>query len=219
MLETNADVLVFPAKRYYEDKDEYTYLLNIEVDRERIVDENVNDAITYMLEHNIYKAAAWNKVVKKDIINKYNMRFKEGYLSEDMDWCGDLLLYSKRFDFYGNPFYAYRQQRAGSITGKKSDKLIQDKLYMCEKGINQAENLGEIEKKKLLLSYYAYEYSVLLGVASNVRDKQLRQRIRSMKKLLDYDTSNKVKQVNKLKRLIGFDLTSKCLQLFVRLKH
>lgn len=27
------------------------------------------------------------------------MRFKDGYLSEDMDWCGDLLLYAQRFDF------------------------------------------------------------------------------------------------------------------------
>ena len=41
------------------------------------------------------------------------------YLSEDMDWCGDLLLYSNRFDFYENPLYVYRQQRSGSITAVK----------------------------------------------------------------------------------------------------
>ena len=93
------------------------------MDRTKIIDKDVNASIRYMIENNIYRAAAWNKVVKKSIIDSYSMRFKDGYLSEDMDWCGDLLLYAQRFDFYDNPFYAYRQQRNGSITAGKAEKL------------------------------------------------------------------------------------------------
>lgn len=75
-----------------------------EEDRTKIIDKDVNASIRYMIENNIYRAAAWNKVVKKSIIDSYSMRFKDGYLSEDMDWCGDLLLYAQRFDFYDNSF-------------------------------------------------------------------------------------------------------------------
>lgn len=218
LAETEADVLVFPAKRYYENEDKYTYIITSDVDRTRIIDKDVNASIRYMIENNIYRAAAWNKVVKKSIIDSYSMRFKNGYLSEDMDWCGDLLLYAQRFDFYDNPFYAYRQQRNGSITAGKAEKLISDKLYMCEKGYGQVLKLQDKEKATLLASYYAYEYSVLLGVSSGVRDKVLLSRIKNLQNLLDYDISRKVRKVKKLKKIIGYSLTRIALCFFVKIK-
>ena len=218
LAETDADVLIFPAKRYYENEDKYTYIINCDVDRKRITDISVNNAIRYMIENNIYRAAAWNKVVKKSVIDSHLMRFKNGYLSEDMDWCGDLLLYAKRFDFYGNPLYAYRQQRNGSITAGKAEKLISDKLYMCEKGYKQAIKLSNTYKGELLASYYAYEYSVLLGVSSEVKNKKLLDQVKTLQVLLEYDISNKVKKVKKLKGLIGYSLTRRALCVFVKIK-
>ena len=218
LIETDADVLVFPAKRYYENEDKYTYIITSDVYRSKIIDKDVNASIRYMIENNIYRAAAWNKVVKKSIIDSHTMRFKNGYLSEDMDWCGDLLLYAQRFDFYGNPFYAYRQQRNGSITTGKTEKLISDKLYMCEKGYRQALKLQNKEKTELLASYYAYEYTVLLGVSSGVRNRALVGRIRNLQPLLDYDISRKVKKVKILKKIIGYSLTRKALCFFVKVK-
>lgn len=218
LTETDADVLVFPAKRYYESEDKYTYIITSDVDRTKIIDKDVNASIRYMIENNIYRAAAWNKVVKKSIIDNHTMRFKKGYLSEDMDWCGDLLLYAQRFDFYGNPFYAYRQQRNGSITTGKAEKLISDKLYMCEKGYGQAIKLQNKEKTELLASYYAYEYSVLLGVSSGIKNKELLSRVKNLQNLLDYDISRKVRKVNVLKKLIGYSLTKRALCFFVKIK-
>lgn len=218
LTETDADVLVFTAKRYYESEDKYTYIITSDVDRTKIIDKDVNASIRYMIENNIYRAAAWNKVVKKSIIDSYSMRFKDGYLSEDMDWCGDLLLYAQRFDFYDNPFYAYRQQRNGSITAGKAEKLISDKLYMCEKGYRQALKLEDKEKTELLASYYAYEYSVLLGVSSGVKNKELLSKVKNLQILLNYDISRKVKKVKKLKKYIGYSLTRRALCFFVKIK-
>lgn len=215
---THADLLVFPAKRYYEETNRYTYVLNIEADRNRIIDLDVNRSARYMLENNIYRAAAWNKVIRRSIIEAHHMRFLEGYLSEDMDWCGDLLLYSNRFDFYEKPLYVYRQQRAGSITAGKTEKLVSDKLFMCRKGLEQANQLKDPEKKELLLSYYAYEYSVLLGVSAGIRNRKLLKEMRSLQVLLDHDICNKVKKVRKLRNMIGYALTRKALCFFVKVK-
>ena len=218
LMETNADVLVFPAKRYYENEDKYTNIITFDVDRNQVIDKNVNTAIGYMIENNIYRAAAWNKVVKKTIIDNYSMRFKIGYLSEDMDWCGNLLLYAQRFDFYEKPLYVYRQQRSGSITTGKAEKLIEDKFYMCEKGYKQALQFPDSSRGKLLAAYYAYEYAVLLGVSSGVKNKKLLNRIRGLQILLEYDISKKIKLVNKLKKIIGYSLTRKVLCIFVKTK-
>ncbi len=217
--ETKADLLVFPAKRYYEDENKVTYILNSKVERSHVTESDVNRAISYMLENNIYRAAAWNKVIRKSVVDAHGMRFKEGYLSEDMDWCGDLLIYCTRFDFYEEPLYCYRQQRVGSITARKTERLIADKIYMCQKGHKQALSLRDEEKGRLLNSYYAYEYSVALGVSSGVRDKQILNELKQLQVLLDYDLCNKVKQVNRVKKFFGYTLTRKILCIFVKMKR
>lgn len=219
LAETNADLLVFPAKRFYEDKNRFTYILNIKADRARIIDTNVNRAIEYMLENNIYRAAAWNKVIRKSIIDEHKMRFKEGYLSEDMDWCGDLLIYCNRFDFYEEPLYVYRQQRSGSITAGKNEKLVADKIYMCKRGLGQTKSLDDKVKGQLLASYYAYEYAVALGISSGVKDKAILSGMKELQTLLEYDLCNKVKAVNRLNRRIGYEQTRRVLCLFVKVKR
>lgn len=219
LVESEADVLVFPAKRFYEEKNQFTYIINVDIDRTKIISENTDDAIKYMIENNFYRAAAWNKVIKKSIIDAHNMLFLDGYLSEDMDWCGDLLLYAKRFDFYENPMYVYRQQRVGSITKNKSEKLVSDKLFMCKKGYEQAQKLEDKQKAELLASYYAYEYSVLLGVSGDVKNKALLAEIKKLSPLLEYDICSKVKKVNMMKKLIGYELTRRMLSFFVRIKR
>lgn len=215
--ETDADLLVFPVKRFYEEENRYTYTLNVETDRNQIVSRDVNNAIKYMLENNIYRASACNKVVRKSIIELHQLRFKVGYLSEDMDWCGDLLLYCRKFDFYENPFYCYLQQRAGSITTGKTEKLVADKLYMIEKGYEQAKKLTKGEKT-LLASYYAYEYSVALGVSAGVKSKKILSQLKNLSSILDFDINNKVKKVKKLRSVLGYRIMRIALCVFVRIK-
>lgn len=218
LAQTDADLLVFPAKRFYEEEKRFTYILNLNVDRSKVIDTNVKQAIRYLLENNIYRAAAWNKVVKKAVIDAHRMRFKEGYLSEDMDWCGNLLLYCHRFDFYANPLYVYRQQRRGSITSGKTEKLVADKIYMCNKGYEQAMTLRDPAAKELLASYYAYEYAVMLGVSAGIRDKNILQQMKKLQVLLQYDISKKVKKVNRMKKIVGYPLTRLALCFFVKIK-
>lgn len=89
---------------------------------------------------------------------------------------------------------------------------------MCEKGYRQALKLQDRDKTALLASYYAYEYSVLLGVSSGVKNRELLGRVRNLQSLLDYDISRKVQKVKWLKKLIGYSLTRRALCFFVKIK-
>ncbi len=217
--ESDADMLIFPAKRYYENDGSETQILSVDLDRKQITDPDLNKAIYYMLKYNIFRAAPWGKVTKKDVIDRNRMRFKEGYLSEDMDWCGDLLMNCRSFDSYEVPVYAYRQQRSGSTTVSKNEKVLTDKLYFCKKGYEQAMAIEDRTRRELLASYYAYEYSVGIGISSGVKDKKLLKQMKDLQVLLKYDICDKVKQVNKLKKFIGYGLTRKALCLFVKIKR
>lgn len=218
LTETNADVLIFLAQRYYEETGNTTDILNSKSNRNNVIDCDKYSAISYMIQNNIYKAAAWNKVVKKTLIDNHNMRFKEGRLSEDMDWCGDLLVYSQSFDLYNKAFYQYRQQRVGSITRANNKKLIEDKLYMCEKGLSQSNAIKDINLSTLVASYYAYEYTVLLGVSSAIKETELIERMKKLKGIIQYDISRKVRKVKALMDFFGFNMTRRILCLYVRVK-
>ena len=75
-----------------------------------------------------------------------------------------------------------------------------------------------LEKTELRASYYAYEYSVLLGVSSGVKNKELLSKVKNLQILLNYDISRKVKKVKKLKKYIGYSLTRRALCFFVKIK-
>ena len=171
-----------------------------------------------MIKENIYKADS-SKIVKREVIESRNMRFREGFLSEDMDWCGKLLLYARSFAYVDQNFYIYRQQRPGAITYTNSDKLVQDKITLCREGLNTAKEMSDIKMGFLLGSFYAYEYAVCLGISRNIKEKSILDEMKRLSVLLKYDKSDKVRKVNLLKRFIGYTFTRWVLCAFVKLKN
>lgn len=214
----DVDTLIFPMRRYYEDTNTYTNIVSRTVDQKIIGSNDYTVVESYLIKNNIFRASACNKIVKHSLIDRHNLRFLNGYLSEDLDWCGYLLLYSNSFFYYDNPIYSYRQQRAGSITANsKSEKLLRDKLFMCEKGFNEAKELKD-SKQYLVASYYAYEYAVLIGISSGC-SKSLKNDIKNLQEILNYDLCKKVKLVKRVTSILGFDLTRNILCAFVKYKR
>lgn len=212
------DVILFPIKRYYDELDRITLTINMTVDIDKTKTYRKQEVKRYLVENNLYRASACNKIIKKQLIDEYCLRFREGYLSEDVDWCGDILQYANTFDYFDKPFYCYRQQRTNSITSQKTEKLVIDKIYMCERGYQQVLNIKDGEEKSLLGSYYAYEYSVAIGISGKVKNRDVLQRIKKLQPLLEYDICRKVKKVNILMKILGFELTRKALCFFVKVK-
>lgn len=216
--DTNADIIMYGITKYFEEDDRFeSDTTNVDVSL--INSKQKTDVLKYLIENNIYKADACTKITKRDIILSHRMKFKDGYYSEDMDWCGDLLIYAKTFAYYNSHFYVYRLQRKGAITNTNSNKLVEDKLYMCAKGFTQLSGINDAYLKECLGSYYAYEYAVCLGISYNVSSKDLLKKIKDNSGLLEYDISKKVKKVNKVRSLFGFNLTRFLLGVFVRLKN
>lgn len=213
----DADVVVFPMIKYYADTGEYIPTVKVRVDEDKLNKLTDENRLMFMIANNIFRASACNKVLKKSLIDDLHLRFMEGYLSEDLDWCGNILIQSKRIVSFNTPIYGYRQKREESITNSTSNKLIEDKLYMCQCGCEIAKTAGK-DKERVLLSYYAYEYSVLIGISSGANDELVKE-IKEMQYLLKYDICKKVKAVKVLRNLFGFEMTRKMLCCFVKNKR
>ena len=95
--ESKADFISFGLKKYYENEDfiqDTKYIF----DRNLVDINNKKKTLDYLISNNLYISSAWSKIVKRDIIMSNNLFFKEGILSEDIDWSARLLIYADKID-------------------------------------------------------------------------------------------------------------------------
>lgn len=199
----NEDLIVINSYKYYDENSNAEPRFRLD---KSFYDKNDNEKILYLIKNNIYKACAWDKIIKTSILIDNNIKFPIGMLSEDMIWAGELLEKVSTVTVYEKPVYAYRQ-RNNSISKKVGEKHLKDILQQITTGTKTAN--------EIVLNYYAYEYSVLLGFSFKTKDKEILQQIKDLKWLLKYDVSDKVKLVKYMSMLTGLKLTRLFLYIYI----
>ncbi len=206
------DVIVFPMIKKEENREIVISKMHLE-DYDN--NKNFEKRLECLVKHNVFRASACNKFVRKEFFDNYELVFREGYLNEDIDYCGKILEHLASISYYDNPFYIYRQERNGSITNDRNYKLVSDRTFMCDLGLKQLADITDEFRKNIVGSYYAYEYSVLLGVSYKFSKGELADEIKNLKVLLKFDLCKKVKKVNTMMNCLGYKLTKKILGYYV----
>ena len=83
----------------------------------------------------VYKfdlSPAWALVAAREYLLKNNLFFKKGIFHEDAHWCPRVLFSTNRIAINHSPFYAYRENRKGSITASLSPKNVFDMLSIMD---------------------------------------------------------------------------------------
>ena len=109
--------------------------------------------------------SACNKAVKRELFLKYNLQFREGIKSEDVDWVARLLIFTSSVGLYNKTVLIYRQ-RSGSITHSytaKSLKHVLNNFYYIE-------SLGE---KKIINNYLSIAFTNLLILISSINKSNI----------------------------------------------
>lgn len=73
--------------------------------------------------------SSWNRLIKKDFLEKECILFHEGIIHEDVPYCYLLTLKCRFVGFVKKNTYLYRQQREGSIlNSSKEERSLQSRL-------------------------------------------------------------------------------------------
>lgn len=211
--EKSTDVILFSYKKYYEESGIYSK--SIIGGFPKLTDQR------NFIRENIYKALGCNKVVKRELIDKYTMRFPVGRLGEDLEWCADLLAYAKSMVLCKSDLLAYRQ-RMGSITNNKDRQAhmrhMGDTLFLIQESVDKYKlSIDTNNENNLIGHYLAYEYSWLLGEVFNSW-KEYSTVIKKLSFLLNYNLNYKVAKVKRLECVFGIWGTSLILNLFIKFK-
>lgn len=212
----NCDIVLFQAKLLYPDG-------SMIQDNGHFIDEfnsmEPMESLEYLSKNGLLIGSACSKVIRRAFLTEHNLFFKVGIKSEDIDWiirvadCLPKYLYTDQY------FYIYRKGRSESITANVDLAYLKQFADMLDGFANKYKYTND-ETRRCLLSLVAYEFSILMAKTYNLSDKkernQLTDRLRSMKKILTYDMHPKVKKINFVNKIMGFDLLMLMLGLYLK---
>ncbi len=96
--------------------------------------------------------SSWNKIFKREILDKYDIRYPVGLKYEDAYFFAVYMLWAKKICFVPDKLYNYRR-RAGSImnqTFKKNSNLSIDHLYIAIQIYEYLKKFNLVDKKQWL---------------------------------------------------------------------
>lgn len=210
----DADVTIFGFKKFYQESGESEIVhMNIpESDCKQLL------PIERLLRDNVFVTSACNKIVKSSFFKSPSpIRFVKGQLSEDIEYCSQILLSARKFAVVPKNFYVYRQGRKGSISNNIGKKNIDDIAEVIEKYVKRAQ---EIDDGEPLLNYLSLQFVLLMTVTTLLPYKEAKSMLQRMKALwwiTKYDWCPYVRKVRKV-RWTGFEVTRQLLGIYKKIK-
>lgn len=191
--EFQSDVCIFGKKKFFQNKNMYSTYQKPVFDEEALSDEQI---VKLLMKKNYFVACAWDKVIKRTVIENNNMRFTIGQMSEDIEWCIKLLLSTKSIQLIPECFYIYRQENINSITANISKKNLEHILQV----ITKYTKIND----EFVKHFIANQYVLWMTTANRVLKDDIKDLISQAKKfwfLLEYNWYPYVDKVSKVKFL------------------
>lgn len=215
----DVDFIGFNCSYYYSDKDRYSpwslYDNSLSTPKEK------NEAVRLLTSTSSMVMSAWVKMMKREFIVKNKLYFIKGQLSEDIPWFINLLDSCKKCMFVNLNVYAYRQGVAESITHNIGERNVVNLIAIIESELKKIDTRSfDKEAKECIMSFLAYEYSIVLGYLQFLDKKKSQEKYEYLKRfkyLLDYTQDPKVKKVNCVYKILGLKLTTRLLQVKVKM--
>ena len=164
---TNADVLNYSFKKYYEDTQEkipyFQDVLAMPLEMSSKIEQ-----LAYLSDNHLYISSACTKLIKKELFTK-DLLFEVGVYSEDVEWSARLIKKARTMDFICVNFYCYRQRR-DSISHTINDKKSWDLCHHIIDCIKLSQSDGE--EKEALAKYAAYQYGTYFIVQAQAERPQ-----------------------------------------------
>ena len=218
IIHEDPEVVCFGVSIYSEDG-------RLEKKRLPVVPSNIkgkHELVEHLTRTNQYFSTSYVKALKKDFFVRNDLFFVKGLLSEDIEWSARILVLCKTLSVYSNAFYKRIRRASGSITSSIGEKNITDILGSIEKGVVFARDHCENEDMlRLYYEYWAYQYAMLLGLASTLRHTDsypaICSRIKKLKWLLKYDHEKKVRAVHLCSSILGLRATMNLMRIYYRM--
>lgn len=213
------DFLIFNYKRYFQNDD--TLVNRPDFSADLIKEENKIEKVALLLKNSFIPAPSWGKLIKLQFLRTKGIEFVTGTNAEDIPWFLNLLEYCENFALTNIRLLVYRKQVTGAGTFGFNKRRYDDLLHIVTNESRRIASYSEQNPlKKILLSFLAYEYVILLATSANFRGKEFGlhlNELSSLKWLMKYNLTDKVRKTGILLRYLPTWLVAILLHKYARL--
>ena len=181
------------------------------------------DAIHFVIDHDLTTSAVWTKVVKRTLINDHAIFFPEGMRNEDTQWSARVIAYCSSVTWHDERFYVYRMGHSYAQTSHKlADASVRDLEQILRENLALATTLTPA-RASALRAFLAYPFIVWAGQAAalgllnplNEGDPSL---LKQMKVVVSSSNGRSARITRWSCRILGARITAQILgSLFKRL--
>lgn len=182
--------------------------------RSQLHSKSREEAIQHLSSRTKYPGSAWSKLYRREFLTNNELHFPyDRRYSEDLGFIRDCVLSASSFDALDVPYYQYRQNRQGSITNEISSKNFYDlSLFITESADKLTVNKKAKDSiSKSVMSFVAYEYSVLLYLYRLIPKEDKKEALKKLKAygwVLKYAGNTKIRIISLVYALFGAKFTS-----------
>lgn len=208
---SNPDIIICGKKKYYALDNK---IGDVIIPRKYNYNISNTEIIKKYMQENIFVACAWDKIIKRELIEKDHQRFVVGQFSEDIEWCCKLLMKNTKIDVIEDAFYVYRQQVSTSITANIGIKNIYNIIDVIERYASKNSSIP-------ILNFLANQYILLITnfMRLPANDRRIfEKKLKSYWWLIQYNWYPYVKTISKVK-FLGFGITKKLLKFYYLYKR
>lgn len=122
-------------------------------------EENINKG--YYFLYNGEEINVWNRLYRKEFLEKYNFRFIEGIIHEDQDFGFKTILLAENIKYIKNYGYKYRVEREGSVmSSQKREKNLKSVQILKKELKNFFSNiqLNEFQKIRVYFKLLSLDF-------------------------------------------------------------
>ncbi len=180
--------------------------------REKIHGKTIDEVLKAISQCSKFPASTGGKIIKRDVLTKNNIKFKEGIMGEDIDWTLQLISNINSADVYQDESYYYRISPNTRRSYGNSKSLL-DQLSIIEEWTAAGKGAN-----KYILSFLAYQYAVSLpfyGALAAEEREMYSNRVKKLRFLLSYGNTTKIKLIRLAVNLLGITTASKLLYQYV----
>lgn len=213
----NIDVMFLEGMKFFSNKSIVS--LGDGYDRGKIDGKTKRQVLQHIAELPKFPGSACTKLIRRQLIVENDLYFQSGLMAEDIDWVTGLLIKSDNFAYCDSTYYYYRQNREGSNTNSKDNRLFESLLYIIEKWSNIDYKTKEYQD--IINSFMSYEYLMLLLTFERLdpkSKKKYRNRVRSLKWILKNKKGIKYKAIHQLLNVFGVSFISRLFKLYVKVR-
>lgn len=212
-----SDFVGFNCSYYYEDRNSYSKWPSFSADTLASTDKE--SIIRNLVRSGTFPMSACLKAIKREFLLEHQINFKKGIVCEDIPWFIELLDKCGSCKFIDHYVYAYRQNVAGSITNSMGERTFNNLFAIVKEEVEKIEERSFCrETKDSLISFFAFNYCILLAILNKLPEEirsQRRSELLEYSWLLGYTDNPKVRKVYLLNRLVGMRLTEAALSIYL----